>query len=71
MNWLKNLFLNKYAKSLTRHVAAGLGGLLLGLGLAAEEVAEFVKASEPILYGVVVWAGAWLASLNDKKKNQE
>lgn len=69
--WIKKQFLNKYAKSLTRHLITAIGMWLVTQGFSEEAVAQWAGPTTEIVTGLLLMAIAQLSSWLDKKRNQD
>lgn len=71
IDWIRGIFLSKYAKSLARGLARAAAGALMAIGtIAPEEIEVFSSAAEPIIAGLLIFLVTQLLSFLDKKKNQ-
>lgn len=71
-DWIKEKFLNKYARSLIRGLSRSIGGYLAGIGVASPEIVDsFTGSFEQVALGLVMMIVPQITSFMDKKNNQK
>lgn len=74
-NWIKDkiaaAFAPKYVGSVVRTLLSVVAGVLVGKGATANQLEQFVNFSEPVLTGLIIWAGTQGWSLKQKAENSK